>query len=85
MACALFILSLNEGEVVTGSSKCFPEPYHHPMPENPYYTADEFLDLSIEFDILVVEKPHNRLTYGHSNCFHNDSSFLSTPSIVACL
>ncbi len=55
---------------MAGRSKSFAKSNYHAMAKNTNYATHKFLDFSVEFHKLIIEKFHNGLADGQSNCFH---------------
>ncbi|MPM34562.1 hypothetical protein SDC9_81148 [bioreactor metagenome] len=80
---SLFILCLIEGQSILLISQSFPDAYHTAVAEDAEDTLDKFGFLSVEPDVLVVQKAQQGLR--HSQSYRCHASLLRARALSSSL
>jgi hypothetical protein len=67
--CALFVLGLVKPEGRIPGGQGFPKSDDYAVTEDSKNPMDEFDFLSVNFNVLVIQKPEGGLTHSQSYCF----------------
>ena len=66
----LFVFTLQKADMMPALVQCLAHAHHAAVAEHAEHVVDEFIFLTVQLNILLIQELHQRLGHGQANGFH---------------